>query len=167
FYFSYPRIGSHAVPDITYRNLSLLDESAIPGRRLEWRIIDTEDSELAVDSSAERQLHNGYLTSLIVGEKWRQRQRNYLRRDAIITDHMEGEDFPADYFLPFPSRNFLGESHGHLPRIWLISHEEKVSQGVSLAVLRDKDVDANVLLNSYRIEEDVRSLYAQLNFAAA
>lgn len=167
FYFSYPRIGSHAVPDIAYRNLSLLDETAFPGRRLEWRIIDTEDRELAVDSSAERQLHNGYLTSLIVGAKWRQRQRDYLRRDAIITDNMEGEYFPADYFLPFPARNFLGESHGNLPQTWLIPHEEKFWQGVSLTMLRDKKLDANDLLNSYRIEEDVRSLYAQLNFAGA
>lgn len=168
FEFFYPRINDNSLPDIHFKNLSVTDFSAYPGRRLEWRINDTVDREAATQVSIERLLDGEIFRSLKTGISLSNHQRGYHRRDAVITEQIVGEIFPADYFLPFPADDFLGsisKKNNNLPREWLVPNEDKFWASVDLQALSQAPLNDQDLLNSYSIDESITAVFTQANFS--
>ncbi|WP_308368515.1 MULTISPECIES: TonB-dependent receptor [unclassified Microbulbifer] len=164
FSFWYPRSVGSALPRIEYRNLSLTDPDAFPGRRLEWRRINAGDDSATVDLSAVRNFTGDFFESIEGGIQWRSRARDYRRRDAIVTGGIAGEFFSAAYYQPLPVGDFLESSNGGLPRQWLVPDEARFWRSVDTSALTAAGPTADDQLNSYEVAERSRAVYLQANF---
>ncbi|MDX3773366.1 TonB-dependent receptor [Chromatiaceae bacterium AAb-1] len=163
FDFLFPTVDGKSVPDITYHNADLLDPSQWPGRRLEWRTIEAEDTEQAVKFDISRKLDHSVFSQFSAGLKLRERERDYFRRDLVLIDGIEGEIFDDSYFTAFPVSGFLGDASGSLPQIWLVPDESKFWNNYPSATDLAAPLSSGDLRNSYNIEESIYAAYAMLN----
>ncbi|TLM76750.1 TonB-dependent receptor [Microbulbifer harenosus] len=163
FSFLFPKVDGDSVPSIEYANADLNDPSQWPGRRLEWRTIRANDEEQSLQFDASRSIQLAGFTEFATGIKFRERTRDYFRRDLRLSEGVEGETFDSSYFTAFPADDFLGNANGSLPQVWLVPDEDKFWSNFPSAELLAADLTSGDLGNSYRIEESIRSAYAMLN----
>ena len=163
FDFYFPKVDGDSVPSINYRNADLLDPSQWQGRRLEWRTIRAEDEEQAIKFDAERELDFLGFNLFTTGVKFRERSRDYFRRDLVLVDGIEGEIFDESYFEAFPVSGFLGDAAGEFPTEWLVPDESKFWSNYPSAADLAAPLSSGDLRNSYLIEESITSAYAMLD----
>lgn len=163
FDFLFPKVDGKSVPDINYTNVDLNDPSQWPGRRLEWRTIRAEDKEQSIQLDASRDVDFFGFSEFKTGIKFRERSRDYFRRDLILSEGVEGEVFDSSYFAEFPASDFLGDAKGQLPQNWLVPDEEKFWGKFPSATDLAADLSSGDLRNSYKIEESIASGYVMLN----
>ncbi|PUA27626.1 MAG: hypothetical protein B0W54_13815 [Cellvibrio sp. 79] len=160
FSFAYP--GDQQLPHITYRTIDLTNPQDFPGRRLEWRVTHSEDSEDTLNLSLSRPVEFGWISGLKLGLQWRTHERNYWRKDRLITQGISGVYFPASYFEPMPVSDFLQTAHG-LPKQWLVPDENAFWSEVDEAALYRSPFSPTDLLNSYRLSDDHYATYFMLD----
>lgn len=165
FSFYYPEINGHSVPELGFQNIDLTNPSDVLGRRLEWRVIDTDDSERAIHLSAKYAFDNGALDDIDVGIKVDDHRRDYHRKDAVITDNIAGKFFAADYFESFPVSHFLGDTNQRLPTLWLSPNVEKFWASIDESALYARNLSQSDLLNSYQIVEKSTAFYVKSNWS--
>ena len=163
FDFYFPKVDGDSVPSINYRNADLLDPSQWLGRRLEWRTIRAQDEEQAIKFDAERELDFLGFNLFTTGVKFRERSRDYYRRDLVLVEGIEGEIFDDSYFEAFPVSGFLGDARGDFPTEWLVPDESKFWSNYPTAADLAAPLSAGDLRNSYLIEESITSAYAMLD----
>ena len=156
------------VHNIRFLTADLNSPSTLPGRRLEWRVNDSLDTEKAVQADLEKELDWGPVTALKAGVKYRDRLRDYDRRDLTITRDRNGRAITGTFYGPeyyetdFLVDDFLGESGATLPREWLVPNGDKFFELMDPALVNQPLTRAD-LRNSYRITEKITSGYAMAN----
>lgn len=163
FDFLLPGVDGKSVPSINYHNADLLNASEWPGRRLEWRTIEAEDTEQAIKLDVSRTLDSEVFSQFSAGIKLRDRERDYFRRDLVLINGVEGEVFDDSYFTHFPVSGFLGEASGSLPQTWLVPNESLFWAGFPSAEVLSQPLSSADLRNSYHIEEKINAAYAMVN----
>lgn len=163
--FSFDYTANNALPQIDYQNIDLLDLSNFPGRRLEWRSTRSTDSDDALKLDSIRTLDHPLWHSLDIGLQWRRHSRDYWRKDRLVSEGISGIYFPSDYFIALPVDDFLGNT-SRLPHNWLAPKAGKFWQGVDEQAFYQSPFSAEDLQNSYRIREDSRAAYLNLNMDA-
>lgn len=162
FDFFFPKVDGKSVPSIDYADADLLDPSQWPGRRLEWRTIRAEDQEQSIQFDAERSLDFLGFNQFKTGVKFRERSRDYFRRDLRLVEGVEGELFDESYFTDFPATDFLGDANGELPQVWLVPDESRFWSNFPDSEDLAADLSEGDLRNSYVIDESIVSAYAML-----
>ncbi|MFD1217172.1 TonB-dependent receptor [Microbulbifer celer] len=170
FDFHFPLTDRGALPSVTYRNLSLSDSEAFPGRRLEWRKNTTQDRNLSGAFNLSRRidfalLDSLYLDSLHLGAKYQRRTRDYQRTDAVIVTGIENRIFPDSYFDLVAEADFLATANSSLPTVWLQPQEDIFWQDVGKEVISKNLLNSQNRVNSYQVDESVTAAMAQLNLS--
>lgn len=154
--FNLPQAGD-AIPTTKLLTSDLNTPNLLPFRRIEWRVNDATDDEIALQFDAERPVSWGPLSRLQFGVKFRERSRSYNRADINYTTNLAGKYFGAEYFDPFPVSDFLGGVSGGLPTSWAMPDPaafwavaDKNQKGTARADQR----------NSYRVSEKIGAGYA-------
>lgn len=155
--FNYAKAGD-AVPDLTFLDADLNQPDTLPGRRLEWRVNDSLDLEKAAQFDVTRMLDAGFLSAVRAGVKYRERSRDYDRRDVNVTTGIAGNFFGSEYFEPFLVDGFLGDVGGTLPREWLAPLADRFFELADPAAFAGEPTRGD-LRNSYRIDEDITAGY--------
>lgn len=159
--FTFPKSGD-AVPSLNFLDADLNDPGLLPGRRIEWRDVDSTDEEIAAQLDAWRPIRVGPLTELRFGAKYRTRFRDYDRRDYNFTRGISGIHFDASFFDPMPVGNFLSDVSGSLPRSWAMPDPAAFRTQIDESAL-NAPLTRSDLRNSYRVDEDIASAYAMSN----
>jgi TonB-dependent receptor len=159
-----PTSAGSNVPSISFADYDPDSADATPGRRLEWRTIDATDKESAFQLDAERALGDGFFHTFKVGAKYRDRSRDYQRRDLQLTDGIAGVYFDDSYFSSLPVDDFLSGATGSIPTSWLAPVESAFwGSWPTSADLADTPSAAD-LQNSYTVKEKIASAYAMTTF---
>ncbi|WP_434026063.1 TonB-dependent receptor [[Pseudomonas] boreopolis] len=159
-----PQADGDNVPDWAFTNgYDPTSPGATPGRRLEWRTIDAEDKEDALQFDASRALDGGFLRTVKAGVKYRQRSRDYDRADLILNS-IGGKVFDASYFTALPVGDMLSGSNGDLPREWLAPVESKFWGDWPTPAALANTPNAADLQNSYEVKEKIASAYVMADF---
>lgn len=161
FRFDYP--GGGQLPALDYQNIDLQNPADFPGRRLEWRITGNTDREDSADLNATRTLEHLWLTSIKTGLLLHDHQRNYWRKDRLVTEGISGIYFPASYFEAMPVDDFL--QTGALPGYWLVPNENAFWQTVDEGIFYRSAFTSSDLQNSYAIAETTHAAYLKLDIA--
>lgn len=152
------------VHNLTFLTADLTSPSTLPGRRLEWRVNDSLDTEKSAQIDLEKQVEWGPVSALQAGVKYRDRLRDYNRRDLTITRDKNGKAitgtfYGAEYYeSDFLVDDFLGESGGKLPTIWAVPNGDKFFELMDPALVNQPLARAD-LRNSYNITETIKSAY--------
>ena len=160
--FSFRYADDQQLPLINYRAIDLQNPHDFPGRRLEWRLTHSEDQEDNLNLSLERAIRWGWFDALTLGVQWRAHERNYWRKDRLITESISGVYFPASHFDPMPVADFLTGTNT-LPDRWLIPNEAEFWQNVDELALYRAPFSTADLLNSYQIADDHYASYLKLD----
>lgn len=160
--FDFPRIDGDVVPSLRFLSADLNNPGLLPGRRVEWRDVESKDEELAAQFDALRPISLAALTELQFGAKYRTRFRDYDRRDYNFTRGIQGRTFDASFFERFPEGDFLGDAGGTLPRSWAMPDPDAFATQIDAAEL-NRPLSRGDLRNSYRVDEDIASIYAMSN----
>ena len=163
FDFNFPKVDGDSVPSIHYQNADLTDPAQWLGRRLEWRTIRAQDEEQSIKFDAERELNLFGFNKFTSGIKFRERSRDYYRRDLVLSSGIEGVIFDESYFEAFPVSGFLGDAKGEFPSVWLVPNEAKFWENFPSATDIAAPLSSGDLRNSYLIEESITSAYAMLD----
>lgn len=162
FDFLYPKASSQQLPDIVYHNISLNAYSDFPGRRLEWRKNNAQDTQQQANWQVHYTLDDSLISSLQAGAQWQSHRRQYQRKDHIISDGIAGVYFPEAAFTQFPVANFLHHTQGNLPRQWLIPDEQWFWRNVDEQALLSSPASEQDHLNSYRVNEHIGNVFVAL-----
>ncbi len=164
FAFRYFKTKTERLPSIEDLESTLDTPTRLPGRRLEWRKIDSEDSYSGIGLSVIRRFENTTIEQWETGLQWREHRRDYQRRDALITTGIEDEYFPASHFHLLPVDDFLSHQGGSLPRQWWAPDESAFWAEVNTQSLAEQPPSAEDKQNSYRIRETVDAFYSQIQW---
>jgi len=152
-----PRSGD-GVPSISYLDADLASISTLPGRRLEYRVNDTLDEETAFQLDLARPVSFGAISKVTFGAKYRERARDYNRRDFNITRGISGVFLTSDFYAPFTYTDFLSKVSADLPRVWAVPNPSRFLQQLTQADL-DAPLSRSDLRNSYQIDESILAGY--------
>ncbi|SNS72061.1 MULTISPECIES: TonB-dependent receptor [unclassified Azospirillum] len=150
--------------NLSFLTANLNSPSTLPGRRLEWRVNDSLDTEKAAQIDLEKQVEWGPISALQAGVKYRDRLRDYNRRDLTITRDRNGKSitgtfYGAEYYeTGFLVDDFLGESGGTLPTTWVVPNGDKFFELMDPTLINQPLARAD-LRNSYKITETIKSAY--------
>lgn len=158
-----PKASGNNVPSIDFLEADLDDPGQLPFRRVEWRDVNSIDKEQAFGLSTERPVEFGPLTRVSFGAKYRDRSRDYQRRDANLTS-LAGQYFDGTYFNAFPFDDFLSGTSGSLPATWVQPDPDPFWNDSDKSALNSGTPTRSDLRNSYRIGEEIISAYAMANF---
>lgn len=159
-----PDASGDDVPGLSFVDYDPTDAGDTPGRRLEWRTIDAMDKESALQFDAERALDGGFFRTLKAGVKYRDRSRDYQRRDLTKTSDIAGVYFDDSYFTALPVSDFLSGVSGNVPTEWLAPIEALFwGDYPSASDLADTPSAAD-LQNSYTIKEKIAAGYVMTDF---
>ncbi|MEE3625492.1 TonB-dependent receptor [Nitrospirillum sp. BR 11752] len=161
--FSMPS-SDDGVPSLNYLTADLNSITLLPGRRLEWRTENAKDTEGAIQFDAEHDLDWGPFAKIQMGAKYRDRGRDYDRRDLTITKNIAGQYFPASYYDSFPVSGFLADASGTLPRTWLVPDTGAFYSRMDPAVV-DQPLTAADLRNSYKVTETISAGYVMTSLS--
>lgn len=152
------------VHNLRFLTADLNSPATLPGRRLEWRVNDSLDTEKAAQIDLERELEWGPVSAVKAGVKYRDRLRDYDRRDLTITRDRNGRSITGTFYGPeyyetdFLVDDFLGETGATLPRQWVVPSGDKFFELMDPALINQPLARAD-LRNSYRITEKIKSAY--------
>ncbi|WDS36555.1 TonB-dependent receptor [Pseudoxanthomonas sp.] len=164
---SLPSASGSNVPSVTFADYDPDSTGDTPGRRLEWRSIDAMDKESAIQLDAQRELGDGFFRNFKAGVKYRDRSRDYQRRDLQLTSGISGVYFDASDFTALPVDDFLSGTRGSLPTSWLAPVESAFwGDWPTIADLADSPTAAD-LQNSYTVKERIASGYLMAEFEGA
>lgn len=163
--FEFPKTGN-AVTSLRFLTADVNNPGLLPGRRIEWRDVDSADEEIAYQFDARRPISLAALTDLQFGAKYRTRYRDYDRRDYNFTRGIQGRTFDASFFGAFPEDDFLGAAGGTLPRSWVMPLPSVFATQINLSEL-DGPLSRGDLRNSYRVDEDIASTYVMSNLESS
>jgi TonB-dependent receptor len=153
------------VPSINFLDADLTRTSTLPGRRLEYRVNDTLDEETAFQLDLQRPVSLGPIASIAFGAKYRERARDYNRRDFNITRGIAGVTLTPDFFVPFTYTDFLSKVGADLPRAWAVPNPTRFLQQITQADL-DAPLSRSDLRNSYQIDETILAGYGMADVEA-
>lgn len=160
------------VHNIQFLTADLNSPATLPGRRLEWRVNDSLDTEKAAQIDLEKEVDWGIITALQGGVKYRDRLRDYDRRDLTITRDRNGRPITGTFYGPeyyetdFLVEDFLGKSDAILPREWVVPNGDKFFELMDPALI-DQPLARGDLRNSYRITEKIKSAYAMADLESS
>jgi TonB-dependent receptor len=163
--FEFPKSGD-VVTSLRFLTSDVNNPRLLPGRRVEWRDVDSADEELAFQLDARRPVTLASLTELQFGTKYRARYRDYDRRDYNFTRGIQGRTFDASFFEAFPEDDFLGDAAGTLPRRWVMPNPSAFTTQLNLSEL-NAPLTRGDLRNSYRVDEDIASAYVMSNLESS
>lgn len=152
-----PKSGG-GVPSIRFLDVDMNNISTLPGRRLEYRVNDTLDEETAIQLDFVRPLSFGPIAKIAFGAKYRDRARDYNRRDFNITRGISGLTLAQDFFQPFSQKDFLSKVGAELPRSWVVPNPTRFLRQITQADL-DAPLSRGDLRNSYQIDETILAGY--------
>lgn len=158
-----PRASGTNVPSVDFLEADLDDPAQLPFRRVEWRDVRSVDKEHAFGLSTERPVEFGPFTRVSFGAKYRDRSRDYDRRDVNLTS-LAGQYFDGTYFNAFPYDDFLKGTNGSLPTSWVQPDPDPFWNDSDKSALNAATPSRSDLRNSYRIGEEITSAFAMANF---
>ncbi|KAF1718763.1 TonB-dependent receptor [Pseudoxanthomonas wuyuanensis] len=160
-----PIASGDNVPSLSFASYDPTDAGGTPGRRLEFRTIDVVDKESALQFDADRALDSSFFRNLKAGVKYRERSRDYQRRDpSNKTSGIAGVYFDDSHFTSLPVSDFLSGANGSLPNSWLAPIEDPFWAGWPTDADFDAMPKAGDLQNSYTIDEEITSGYLMTDF---
>lgn len=157
-----PKANGTNVPSVEFLESDLDDPSLLPFRRVEWRDVTSTDEEHAFGLSTERPVDFGPFTRISFGAKYRDRSRDYQRRDVNLTS-LAGDYFDGTYFNAFPYDDFLKGANGSLPTSWVQPDPDPFWNDSDKSALDAGTPSRSDLRNSYRIAEQITSAFAMAN----
>lgn len=160
FRFDYP--DGNQLPALDYQNIDLQNPADFPGRRLEWRITHSNNREDSATLNATRRLEHPWLASIKTGLQWRDNQRDYWRKDRLVTEGIYGVYFPLTHFEAMPVDDFL-QASDTLPGYWLVPDENAFWQTVDEVNFYRSAFTNSDLQNNYTITETTRAAYLKLD----
>lgn len=164
--FSLPTVGS-GVPSLSFLTTNL-NSDILGFRRIEWRTIESLDSEVAGQLDAKYALNWGPIAQLRAGFKYLDRFRRYSRRDINFTTDTNGttvgkngggKKYDASFFRAFPVDNFLSEVSASLPKKWLVPDFDSFWAVLNTSAITSTSLTASDLRNSYYVGEKVTAGY--------
>lgn len=162
--FDYGKTGDR-LPNISFLDADLNQPSTLPGRRLEYRVNSSVDTERAGKLDFEHGLGDGPFSKVKVGAKYQKRDRDYDRRDINFTRGIAGQRFPAGAFSPFPEKDFLDGVDGNLPKTWLMPRPDSfIDAAQDMDSLLSQPLTRGDKRNSYEISEEITAAYAMTDF---
>ncbi len=114
----------------------------------------------------DRDVDWGFIENIKFGAKYRDRDRDYFRRDLKITT-LAGEYFDGTYFNSFPFDDFLDGASGSLPTTWLQPDPDSFWNDSDTSAIADGELTDSDKLNSYNIGEKITTGYAMANIDTA
>lgn len=143
--------------------VDISDAQQFPGRRIEYRTIEVDDSDNSLKLDFEY-LTSGVLSSVQFGVAKRDRERDYKRRDIRVTDGLNGVVFDDSYFESFPVNDFgKGISSNYLDN-WAVPDGDKFHNEFFGSDLLSQPLTNDDKRNSYKVVENITSVYVQGNF---
>lgn len=163
---SLPTASGSNVPSLYFDDYDPTSADSTPGRRLEWRTIDALDKESALQLDASRELGDGesFFRRLKTGVKYRERSRDYQRRDLTKTSGISGVYFDESYFTSLPVSDFLSGTSGDIPTDWLAPNEEAFWGDWPTEEDLAGGPSAADLQNSYTVKENIAAGYVMTDF---
>ncbi|MGO4166358.1 TonB-dependent receptor [Novosphingobium sp. YAF33] len=158
-----PKATGTNVPSVDFLEADLDDPGQLPFRRVEWRDVRSVDTEHAFGLSTERPVEFGPVTRISFGAKYRDRSRDYDRRDVNLTS-LAGQYFDGTYFNRFPYGDFLSGTSGSLPTTWVQPDPDPFWNDSNKSALESSTPSRSDLRNSYRIGEEITSAFAMADF---
>ncbi len=158
-----PKATGTNVPSVDFLEADLDDPGQLPFRRVEWRDVRSVDTEHAFGLSTERPVEFGPVTRISFGAKYRDRSRDYDRRDVNLTS-LAGQYFDGTYFNRFPYDDFLSGTSGSLPTTWVQPDPDPFWNDSNKSALESSTPSRSDLRNSYRIGEEITSAFAMADF---
>jgi len=153
------RGGSGSVPDLIPVGIDIATLTSFPGRRIEYRPIISVDEEFAIGVDVERTLE-GFFTSVKGGVKFRDRERDYDRRDIRVSDGISGVTFdPALFAESLPSGKFLDDFSGNFPLIWAVPSDTAFFDTFFDPALVNEPRTTGDKRNSYNVVEEITAYY--------
>lgn len=159
-----------------HTNLDLTDPAATQFKRYRIRPTNSRDQDasalLNLASPLDAALGGVTFTELRLGGQWTSRYRDYQRRDRLLTPR-PGVMVDASFFSGAVPKSAMEHIIRGARSIWVGPDLEKFARAFVVAgeydgvapQVRDLAPNAADLRQSYRVEEDVRALYARLDFA--
>ncbi|WP_143247466.1 TonB-dependent receptor [Agaribacterium haliotis] len=154
------RAGYESGPDLS-TPVDLLDPASFPGRRIEYRPINVQDSDSSIRFDALYELE-GLFTGLRTGFSYRERSRDYKRQDIRVS--LDNRIFDLSYFDAFPVSDFLSETDGNFPREFLVPNSDKFFDEYFTEQYASQPINDNDRRRSYKVDEDISAVYAQGDF---
>ncbi|SNS84381.1 MULTISPECIES: TonB-dependent receptor [unclassified Azospirillum] len=136
------------------------------GRRLEYRMQDSNDTDWGGRLDVTRELNMGPLASIQAGAEYRKRERDYFRRDITSNTgvaNVPGASFSSDLFDSFPYSDFLSDYSGNFPRTWLVPDGKAFFAKYWNKALESTPLTAADKANSFNVQEEIWGGYARLN----
>ncbi|MFS0770685.1 TonB-dependent receptor [Sphingomonas sp. 1P08PE] len=162
--FDYGKAGER-LPNLRFLSADLGQPRTLPGRRIEYRVNGSIDTERSAKFDLVREL-GSVVTALNAGAKVQRRDRDFDRRDLNFTGGINGRRFDAGFFDPFPVRGFLDGVDGQLPRRWLMPDTAAfLGAATGVATLLAAPLSRSDLRNSYDISERIAAGYARVDFS--
>lgn len=154
--------GHKKVPQFSFP-VDISDAQQFPGRRIEYRTIEVDDSDNSLKLDFEY-LTSGVLSSVQFGVSKRDRERDYKRRDIRVSDGIDGVIFDDSYFESFPVSDFGdGISSAYLDN-WAVPNGDKFHDEFFTDELLAQPLTNGDKRNSYKVAENITALYVQGNF---
>lgn len=136
------------------------------GRRLEYRMQDSNDTDWGGRLDVTRELDMGPLASIQAGGEYRKRERDYFRRDVTVSTGIAGvagDKFPASLFDSFPYDDFLSGFSGNFPRTWLVPDGKAFFDTYFSPSLLNAPLTAGDLANCFDVQERIWAGYVRFN----
>ncbi|AIT82321.1 TonB-dependent receptor [Novosphingobium pentaromativorans] len=158
-----PKSAGTNVPSVDFLEADLENPGQLPFRRVEWRDVSSVDKEHAFGLATERPVDFGPFSRISMGAKYRDRSRDYDRRDVNLTS-LAGQYFDGTYFDRFPFNDFLAGTNGSLPTAWVVPDPDPFWNDSNKSALSASTPSRSDLRNSYSIGEEITSAFAMANF---
>ncbi|MDC7677187.1 TonB-dependent receptor [Asticcacaulis machinosus] len=166
--FYIPQVGD-GVPSLKFLTRDL-NNPILPFRRTEWRVNNSTDEENAAQFDAKRDLSWGVLSQISGGVKFRDRSREYNRRDINFTRNKSGQTiggnntlFGREFYDGFPEDDFLSEASGTLPQTWLLPNRDAFLAILDTSAIANTAPARGDLRNSYYVAEKIKAGYVAAN----
>ncbi|MEE3622444.1 TonB-dependent receptor [Nitrospirillum sp. BR 11752] len=146
--------------------VNLNSPSSFVGRRLEYRDEDSKDYDWGGRLDVTRDLNVGPLSSLVLGGEYRERERDYFRRDLVSEAGVKGVAggaFPSSLFESFPYSDFMSGFSGNFPRTWLVPNGRAFFANYFDNSLLNAPLTAADLANGFKVTEETLAGYGRLN----
>lgn len=126
---------------------------------------DSRDTDQAAKLDAYRTF-DGVLTRIAFGAQYREREREYIRRDIVLNTLLgvPVSTLGSNFVTTLPFTNFLSDFGGDSPRSWVAPSRTAFYDRLYTDAVRNQAPSAADLRSSFEVEETVSAAYVRGDF---
>jgi iron complex outermembrane receptor protein len=146
---------------------SLTDPANFIGQAFDVAPKDSLDTDWSIQLDGSRSFQTGVISKLMFGGQIQERERDYSRRDYVITSLVDTPltSLGGIFVDPFPITGFLSDFSGNAPRTWIAPSRTAFFDRLFTDAIRNAPLSAADLRNSFVVSENMASAYVRADFA--